>query len=346
MPAADSHGAARQWPAAGVGTGRTAPPLPLSTNGAPPSANGGPAGWARNGGAGTGTGARGPAQPPVRRTGPMPAAPTSAAGRVAAGPPNRAGADRDVDAVTAIASRRRSGAARDAVLVAVPPPVPVAGPGHGTHARPAAAAVRRRRHRARRPWLLPDRGAAATEPARRPSTTPTADRELERAGHERSGDGHAARDGTGRHAAGLDRGRREHLPVAAVHPGGPHRGGEDDAGLRHGLRHLEFQRSRRRPTAPRWPAWSPRRRTRRSRTTSAPAAQGRGQAGVHRQRHDRLDQLVRPEPGVDHILSHHRQQVVPANGANTSPSQYSVTVVSSGGGWQVNNIELSSLGNQ
>jgi hypothetical protein len=77
MPTADSHGASRQWPAAGVGTGRTAPPLPLSTNGAPPSANGGPAGWARNGGANTGA-ARGPAQPPVRRTGPMPAAPTSA----------------------------------------------------------------------------------------------------------------------------------------------------------------------------------------------------------------------------------------------------------------------------
>jgi TrbL/VirB6 plasmid conjugal transfer protein len=78
MPTVDSHGATRQWPAAGVGTGRTAPPLPLSTNGAPPSANGGPAGWARNGGANTGTGARGPAEPPVRRTGPMPAAPTSA----------------------------------------------------------------------------------------------------------------------------------------------------------------------------------------------------------------------------------------------------------------------------
>jgi hypothetical protein len=75
MPTADSHSAARQWPAAGVGTGRTAPPLPLSTNGAAPSANGGPAGWARNG---AGAGARGPAEPPVRRTGPMPAAPTSA----------------------------------------------------------------------------------------------------------------------------------------------------------------------------------------------------------------------------------------------------------------------------
>jgi hypothetical protein len=78
MPTTDSHSASRQWPAAGLGTGRTAPPLPLSMNGAPPSANGGPAGWARNGSANTGTGARGPAQPPDRRTGPMPAAPTSA----------------------------------------------------------------------------------------------------------------------------------------------------------------------------------------------------------------------------------------------------------------------------
>jgi hypothetical protein len=76
MPTADSHATARQWPAAGVGTGRTAPPLPLSTNGTAPTAGAGPAGWARNADAtGTGSGARGPAQPPVRRTGPMPAAP-------------------------------------------------------------------------------------------------------------------------------------------------------------------------------------------------------------------------------------------------------------------------------
>jgi hypothetical protein len=40
------------------------------------------------------------------------------------------------------------------------------------------------------------------------------------------------------------------------------------------------------------------------------------------------------------------QQVVPAKGTLTSPSQYSITVVSTGAGWQVNNIELSSLGNQ
>jgi hypothetical protein len=74
-PTADSHSAGRQWPAAGVGTGRTAPPLPLPTNGAPPTANGGSAGWARGGG-GAGGGSRGPAQPPARTTGPMPAAAT------------------------------------------------------------------------------------------------------------------------------------------------------------------------------------------------------------------------------------------------------------------------------
>jgi hypothetical protein len=40
------------------------------------------------------------------------------------------------------------------------------------------------------------------------------------------------------------------------------------------------------------------------------------------------------------------QQVVPATGTSASPSQYSITVVSTGAGWQVNNIQLSSLGNQ
>jgi hypothetical protein len=40
------------------------------------------------------------------------------------------------------------------------------------------------------------------------------------------------------------------------------------------------------------------------------------------------------------------QQVVPAEGTNTSPSQYNITVVSAGAGWQVDDIELSSLGNQ
>jgi hypothetical protein len=40
------------------------------------------------------------------------------------------------------------------------------------------------------------------------------------------------------------------------------------------------------------------------------------------------------------------QQVVPAQGTSASPSQYSVTVVSTGAGWQVNNIELVNVGNQ
>ena len=40
------------------------------------------------------------------------------------------------------------------------------------------------------------------------------------------------------------------------------------------------------------------------------------------------------------------QRVIPANGTSASPGQYSITVVATGGGWQVNNIELASLGNQ
>jgi hypothetical protein len=40
------------------------------------------------------------------------------------------------------------------------------------------------------------------------------------------------------------------------------------------------------------------------------------------------------------------QQVTPAQPASTGPNQYSVTVISSGGSWLVNDIELSQLGNQ
>ena len=114
VPTADSHSAARQWPAAGVGTGRTAPPLPLPTNGAAPTANGGSAGWARGGG-GAGGGSRGPAQPPVRTTGPMPAAPTPPPGRrrPPRGRPGRRGPG-DADGVDA--------ASADAVHAAPAPP--------------------------------------------------------------------------------------------------------------------------------------------------------------------------------------------------------------------------------
>jgi hypothetical protein len=81
-PVVDSHVSGRQWPDAGVGTGRTAPPLPLPSGG-PATGSATTAGWARGGAAGTGTGARRPAQPPVRSgTGAPPAvrqgpAPTS-----------------------------------------------------------------------------------------------------------------------------------------------------------------------------------------------------------------------------------------------------------------------------
>jgi hypothetical protein len=70
-PVADSHVSARQWPDAGVGTGRTAPPLPLPNSGLP-AAGAATAGWARGGATGTGTGARRPAQPPARQGGPPP----------------------------------------------------------------------------------------------------------------------------------------------------------------------------------------------------------------------------------------------------------------------------------
>ncbi|MGD0702459.1 MAG: hypothetical protein ABSA02_21575 [Trebonia sp.] len=40
------------------------------------------------------------------------------------------------------------------------------------------------------------------------------------------------------------------------------------------------------------------------------------------------------------------QQVVPAQGTSVSPSQYDVTVVSTGSGWQVNNIQLFNVGNE
>jgi hypothetical protein len=88
-PTADSHVTARQWPEAGARTGgRTAPPLPLSTQGGPP-VSGPSAGWARSGATGTGTGARGAAQPPVRQTGPQPAVrqgpPSAQASRPATG---------------------------------------------------------------------------------------------------------------------------------------------------------------------------------------------------------------------------------------------------------------------
>jgi hypothetical protein len=40
------------------------------------------------------------------------------------------------------------------------------------------------------------------------------------------------------------------------------------------------------------------------------------------------------------------QQVVPAKGTPAGSGQYNITVVSTGAGWQVSDIELSSLGNQ
>jgi hypothetical protein len=86
-PVADSHSAARQWPDArgGSTSGRAAPPLPLSPQSGPP-VSGPSAGWARSGAGGAGT-SRTTAQPPVRTTGPQPAARPPAGNGAAAKPP-------------------------------------------------------------------------------------------------------------------------------------------------------------------------------------------------------------------------------------------------------------------
>ena len=114
VPTADSHSATRQWPAAGVGTGRTAPPLPLPANGAAPTPYGGSAGWARGGG-GAGAGSRGPTQPPARTTGPMPAAPTPAA-RPTSAAPRQSGTPRP--------AARRTAATPPAPTQSTPTPAP------------------------------------------------------------------------------------------------------------------------------------------------------------------------------------------------------------------------------
>ncbi|HEY5397262.1 MAG TPA: hypothetical protein VIL16_17895, partial [Trebonia sp.] len=115
VPTADSHSAGRQWPGAGVGTGRTAPPLPLPTNGSAPTPNGGSAGWARGGG-GAAAGARGPAQPPVRTTGPMPAAPAQPPPRPTPPAPRQSGAPRP--------GARRTTSTPPAPTQSTPPPAP------------------------------------------------------------------------------------------------------------------------------------------------------------------------------------------------------------------------------
>jgi hypothetical protein len=118
-PTADSHSATRHWPAAGVGTGRTAPPLPLPTNGAPPTANGGSAGWARGGG-GAGGGSRGPAQPPARTTGPIPAAPTPPP-RATPSAPRQSGTPRPTATRT---TATRTASTPPAPTQSTPPPAP------------------------------------------------------------------------------------------------------------------------------------------------------------------------------------------------------------------------------
>ena len=92
MSSADSHTTARQWPDAGVASGRPAPPLALPAQGGAPVAGGGSAGWARGGTSGA-AGSRGPAQPPARGTGSAAPAtrPASGGGWPSAGAPVRSG---------------------------------------------------------------------------------------------------------------------------------------------------------------------------------------------------------------------------------------------------------------
>ena len=72
----------------------------------------------------------------------------------------------------------------------------------------------------------------------------------------------------------------------------------------------------------------------------------RGQAGVHRQRHDRLDPLVRRRSvSITFVVTINQQVTSTQPARRRRPQQYAVTVVSSGGAWQVSDLELSQLGN-
>ncbi len=320
--------------------------------------NGGPAGWARNGAPARAPGSRGPAQPPVRRTGPMPAAPTSAAARAAAGAagaarrrPHRRGRRPRHRPPPPRRPRRRSGRG--------PAAGPSSGAGHGTLARPAAAAVRRRRHRARRPWHLRDRGAEPREHRGARHADANADRERgrPRARRERGGDRRpppATEPAVAAAVADRHDGRRRTSTSGCRSPSrtSPPRRRPRVAFAKDYVTY-ELHRDQGRL----------RRQDGRPGTTAQEAAtlendfehgrrqrrQDRRQAGLHRQRRDRLDQLVRPGPPspglVDHVRGHHHAAAGPDVGDDHEHTeQYTVTVVSTATGWQVNDIELACAG--
>ena len=53
-----------------------------------------------------------------------------------------------------------------------------------------------------------------------------------------------------------------------------------------------------------------------------------------------------PGPSVDHVRGHHRAELASTSGTITSTPEYAITTVSTATGWQVENIQLASLGNQ
>ena len=125
MPTADSHSAGRQWPEAGVGTGRTAPPLPLPTNGARPTAERRLGGLGQGRRRGGGRLARpGAAAGPHDRADARRVHATAATDAARVAPAEAAGGDADrtdQDDVDAAGADAVDAAARTAVLVAVPP---------------------------------------------------------------------------------------------------------------------------------------------------------------------------------------------------------------------------------
>ena len=358
-PTADSHSATRQWPAAGVGTGRTAPPLPLPTNGAPPTANGGSAGWARGGG-GTGAGSRGPAQPPVRTTGPMPAAPTppsrpTSAARADTGDDP---AHRDADGVDAAGTDAVHAGARAAVLVAVPPSAPVAEP---------AMELSPGRQRllfvvvvialvALGIFVIRGRSDGNTAAPPATPTPPASASRHERGGYRDTGRRVVGRRVVARRFADRHGGRRQHLPVAAVHRSRTSAPRPRPRSPSPTSTPTRVTPRRRPPTPASWPGSPPRRRRRRScPTSSRPKSPLPGprtsRSPPEPRRSTRSARSVRrpPEPPGSPSITFAvtiAQKLASTSGTITSTPEYTITTVSTATGWQVENIQLASLGNQ
>ena len=363
VPTADSHSAARQWPGAGVGTGRTAPPLPLPTNGAAPTAERRLGGLGQGRGRGGG-GSRGPASRRSARPGRCPPRPRRRRDRRRPPRPRpteaaRGDADRsDADDVDAAGADPVHAAARTAVLVAVPPSAPVAEPAmelspgrqrllfvvvvialiglgifviqgrnHGNTAAPAASPT---------PSASGPNGSAAATGA--PTAAPSAAASLAAGSPSASAGGaniyqwlpftqsdlaaaakttRRVRQRLRQHELHRDEGRLRREAGRAHHPAG---GG--DAGER--LRDVRDQHHQERRTSRSPPG--PRRSTR-----SARSARSRRSHRALRRSRSRS-----PSP---------RNSPRPRARLRSTP-EYTITTVSTATGWQVQNIQLASLGNQ